>query len=52
MLAPAKTIFVLLLGTAFAMHIVSCFWYLAGTSSDLVQGSNPPRMKDGWVIRT
>jgi hypothetical protein len=33
-LAPLGSLFFLLLGTAFAMHLISCFWYLAGSGED------------------
>lgn len=44
-LAPLGNVFVLLLGTFMCMHLVACFWYLAGTSSDFVNGKE----NTGWV---
>lgn len=45
----------LLLGTAFAMHLLSCFWYMAGSGdvpleTDDVDYSGPAR--EGWVTAT
>lgn len=44
-LAPLGNVFVLLLATLMCMHLISCFWYLAGTSSDIVNGEE----NTGWV---
>lgn len=44
-LAPLGNVFVLLLGTLMCMHLISCFWYLAGSSSDFVNGKE----NTGWV---
>ena len=40
--APLGNVFVLLVGTLMCMHLISCFWYLAGSSPD-AQGNT------GWV---
>lgn len=44
-LAPLGNVFVLLLGTFMCMHLIACFWYLAGSSSDFVNGKE----NTGWV---
>lgn len=47
-LRPVSNIFGLLIGTAFAMHLTSCFWYLAGSGSDKNSGAE----NTGWVHET
>jgi hypothetical protein len=44
-LAPLGNVFVLLIGTLMCMHLISCFWYLAGSGSDIVNGQE----NTGWV---
>lgn len=43
--APLGNVFVLLVGTLMCMHLISCFWYLAGSSSEIVAGQE----NTGWV---
>jgi hypothetical protein len=49
MLAPVGNILVLLIGTAFAMHLISCFWYLAGTSEGQGAEDEYQGERQGWV---
>jgi hypothetical protein len=47
-LAPLGNVLVLLVGTFMCMHLISCFWYLAGSGSDIVNGQE----NTGWVSET
>lgn len=48
-LAPAGNVMVMLLGIIFAMHIISCFWYLAGTATNEYYDGNTTHITIGWV---
>eukprot|EP01048_Picozoa_sp_COSAG05_P010055 COSAG05_NODE_865_length_6876_cov_357.169396_7_plen_371_part_00 len=47
MLAPVANILFLIIGTAFAMHLISCFWYLAGSNTDSFEING--EVRTGWV---
>ena len=56
--APVGNVLALLLGTAFSMHLISCFWYMAGMSEstiadgeDLITpNATAPSPRLGWTM--
>ena len=42
----ARSLLALILGMGFAMHLISCFWYLAGSSDSEVEGPSSRGTKE------